>query len=219
LETGWGWGWLLQFGGTLLAIAAYFRLSHSGRGAPWALAAVLVLSATPALSGHALSSGTYAPLAVAAGTMHVLGAGGWLGALAILVLAGLPAVQQLESGDRSMAVAELVNAFSPTALLCAGLVLATGTLVAWIHLGSIADLWNTSYGRLLLIKLGVLGGVAGAGAYNWRVVKPVLGNDVATRQLRRSATFELCIALVVVAITAVLVATPTPAELGVSVVR
>lgn len=219
LQTGWGWGWLLQLGGTLLAIAGFFRLSRTGRGAAGALVAVLALSATPALSGHALSSGTYAPLAIVAGTIHVLGAGGWLGTLAVLVLAGLPAAQQLEPGDRSVAVVELVNAFSPTALVCAGLVLATGTLVAWIHLGSIADLWHTSYGRLLLIKLGVLGGVAGVGAYNWRLVRPVLGDDGATQRLRRSAVLELCIALLVVAVTAVLVATPTPAELALSVAR
>jgi putative copper export protein len=212
-QTGWGWGWLLQFGGTLLAIFGYYRLSRSGRGAAAAIVAVLTLSVTPALSGHALSSGTYAPLAIVAGTIHVLGAAGWLGTLAVLVLAGLPAAQQLESGDRGLAVAELVNAFSPTALASAGLVLITGTLVAWIHLGSIAELWHTGYGRMLLIKLGVLGGVVGVGAYNWRLVKPVLGSDVSTRQLRRSATLELCIALVVVAVTAVLVATPTPAEL------
>jgi putative copper export protein len=219
LDTGWGRGWLLQASTTLLAIVSYIRLSRSGRGAGAALIAVLVLSATPALSGHALSAGSRTPLAVVAGTIHVLGAGGWLGALAVLVLAGMPAAQRLDRGDRGAAVAELVNAFSPTALICTGLVLVTGTAVAWIHLGGLNALLHTPYGQLLLIKLGVLSGVAAIGAYNWQVVRPALGHDGATLRLRRSAVLELGIALVVVAVTAVLVATPTPAELAVSLAR
>jgi len=61
--------------------------------------------------------------------------------------------------------------------------------------------------------------VVGVGAYNWRLVRRRLGDEVTTRQLRRSATLELCIALVVVAVTAVLVATPTPANLRSAVPR
>jgi hypothetical protein len=47
------------------------------------------------------------------------------------------------------------------------------------------------------------------GAYNWKVVKPGLGTEVATADLRRSARTEIAMAVIIVIITAVLVATPT----------
>ena len=56
----------------------------------------------------------------------------------------------------------------------------------------------------------LLAGVAALGFYNWRRVLPTLGDDAATHRLRRSARVELGLGLVVLLVTAVLVALPTP---------
>ncbi|HSH46764.1 MAG TPA: CopD family protein, partial [Longimicrobiales bacterium] len=110
------------------------------------------------------------------------------------------------------AVAALVNAFSPIALVFAGLVVLTGALSAWLHLGTPSALWTSGYGRVLLAKLGAVGLVAAAGAYNWRRARPRLGDVPAARRLTRSATLELAIGALVLVITAVLVATPPPGD-------
>jgi putative copper export protein len=128
-------------------------------------------------------------------------------ALPALLLAGVPAARRLGTSERGQAVAALVNAFSPTALGFAALVVATGVLAAWLHLGSLAALWASGYGRTLLLKLAAVAVLVAAGAYNWRVMRPALGSDAATGRLRRSAGFELIVSLVVLAVTAVLVAT------------
>ena len=60
-----------------------------------------------------------------------------------------------------------------------------------------------------MIKLGVLMGVAGTGAYNWLRVRPTLGTSEATARLKKSATTELALGVAVIAVTAVLVALPT----------
>ena len=73
-----------------------------------------------------------------------------------------------------------------------------------------ATLWTTAFGRTLLVKLALLGGVAGVGAYNWRRVRPALGRRGGAARLRTSAMVELGFATLVVMATAVLVATPTP---------
>jgi putative copper export protein len=86
----------------------------------------------------------------------------------------------------------------------------TGVFSAWLHLGTVPALWTTGYGRTLLLKLGVASLVFGTGAYNWLRVKPALEREEAAGPLRRSATIELTVALVVLAVTAVLVATPLP---------
>ena len=218
-RTVWGWGWLLQALGTSLAAAGLVLARRSG-GVGWSMAALgaLVLAFTPGLSGHAASAPVLTPLAVLADGLHVLGAGGWLGSLLFVLAAGIPAAVRL-GGDRGVAVAALVNAFSPAALVFAGLVVATGVFASWIHLGSVPALWRTVYGQTLLVKLAVLSGVFATGAYNWLRVRPALGDDVGTRRLRRSATFELAVGVAVLAVTAVLVATATPERVPEAVVH
>ncbi|HET7321019.1 MAG TPA: CopD family protein, partial [Longimicrobiaceae bacterium] len=86
-----------------------------------------------------------------------------------------------------------------------------GIFAAWLHLTAVSDLWTTPYGRTLLLKLVLLLGVFGTGAYNWLRVKPSLGGEEAAAHLRRSAAAELGIGVIVLAVTAMLVATPLPA--------
>lgn len=212
-RTSWGTGWMIQIVGVALAVAG-FLLARRGTGAGWALAAFggLALAVTPALSGHAAAVPRWAPAAIAADTIHVVGAGGWLGGLLMLLAAGIPAAMRLGEGERGPAVADLVNAFSPTALIFAGLAGATGLFAAWLHIGELSDLWRSNYGRILLLKLGVLSFVAGTGAYNWLRVRPALGDPEGARRIRRSSTVELAVGIVVLAVTAVLVATPTPMD-------
>lgn len=218
-STLWGWGWLLQVAAALTAWAGFRAAARAGSGrgagrAGWTVAALGATAAafTPALAGHAASVPHLVVLTVLADGLHVLGAGGWLGSLLVLTAVGVPLALAAPAPERGPLVADLVNAFSPTALAFSGTVAATGVFAAWMHLGSIPLLWQSDYGRLLLLKLGVLALVAGTGAYNWLRVRPALGDEVGGRRVRRSSTFELGVGLVVLLVTAVLVATPTGME-------
>jgi putative copper export protein/methionine-rich copper-binding protein CopC len=221
-HTVWGWGWLLQLGGAILAslgFAAARRRASSGTpvattGGAWTAAslAALLLAFTPALSGHAAAAPRLTPLAVLSDGLHVLGAGGWLGSLLVVLAAGIPAAFALGAERRGAVVAALVNAFSPTALGFAIVVAATGVFAGWLHVGRLAALWGTGYGQLLLAKLAVLSLVAATGAYNWLRVRPALGDDAGAARIRRSATAELAVGVLVLLATAALVATPTPMD-------
>jgi putative copper export protein len=107
-------------------------------------------------------------------------------------------------------VAALVRAFSPVALLGAGTAAATGVASALFHLGAPAELWGTGYGRALLLKLALLALAAAAGFRNWRVHTPRLESDADARALRRTVAVEVAVGVLVVLVTAVLVALPTP---------
>jgi putative copper export protein/methionine-rich copper-binding protein CopC len=181
-------------------------------GSPWMLAGLgaLALAFAPALSGHAAAAPRLGFLAIVADAGHVLAAGGWIGGLLVLVAAGVPAAMRLEREERGPAVAALVNAFSPTALAFAGALTLTGLFAAWLHMGSIPALWESGYGRTLLLKLAVLSGVFATGAYNWLKVKPALGDELGAARLRRSARVEIAIGALVLLVTAVLVATSPP---------
>jgi putative copper export protein/methionine-rich copper-binding protein CopC len=211
-DTGWGLAWVLQAIATLAFVIGLFivRAPH-GRGVGWmgAAAGAVLLSAVPALSGHAASVGRMNGVAILSDTVHVLGAGVWLGTLAAILAVGIPAALVSGAGAAS-GVAAMVRAFSPMALAGAAAVGVTGVVNVLFQLDALSDVWSTGYGRALLIKLALLAGVAALGFYNWRRVLPGLGSDPATARLRTSARAELGLGLVVLLVTAVLVALPTP---------
>lgn len=208
-RTTWGWGWVLQAVGSIVAVTG-FLAARGGRRAGWAVATLgmAALAFTPALSGHAAAVSRLTPLAVLADGLHVIGAGGWLGSLLFVIAVGIPAARRLPEGARGRAVVDLVNAFSPTALVVAAIAAATGVFSAWLHLDAVSALWRSEYGRTLLLKLVVLSGVVATAAYNWRRVRPALGNAEGADRIQRSATLELAGGALVLAVTAVLVATP-----------
>jgi putative copper export protein len=109
-------------------------------------------------------------------------------------------------------LASLVNAFSPFALLGAGLIVASGATTAALYLHAVSDLWTSAYGRAILAKVLLVGAVAAAGFVNWQHIRPRLSDPATAVVLRRSATVELLLAAAVLIVTAVLVGLPQPGE-------
>ena len=226
-RTMWGWGWLLQLVGIVLAGTAFLRAraasgarrAGSSRGPShlwWRLAGAgaVVLAFSPGLSSHASAAPRLRALAVLADGLHVLAASSWLGTLSIVLFAGIVVARANGTSRGGAFVRDLINAFSPVALVSAGIAAATGVFAAWLHVGTVPNLWGTRYGITLLVKLGVLGIVALTGFYNWRFVQPRLGTPEATTHLQRSARVEVGVAILVLLVTAVLVASPTSMDIA-----
>ncbi|HEU4698236.1 MAG TPA: CopD family protein [Gemmatimonadales bacterium] len=211
LASAWGSGWSAQTYVSLLACAGFLVAGRRAR-AGWSLAttAALGLAATAPLTGHATESPWGTPVGVTLQALHLLAGGLWLGSLLGLVLAGFGATRRLEPGQRAAAMAALVRTFSPLALVGAGGAVLLGVVMGYAYIGSLGALWSSTYGRALLLKVGLLAVVAGFGAYNWRRVTPRLGDAAALPLLRRSATTELVVGALLLAVTAVLVALPAP---------
>jgi putative copper export protein/methionine-rich copper-binding protein CopC len=209
-ETTWGHGWLV--GSVAAAILMVGLIVARRRRIGWYLAAVgaLGVAVSPALTGHAAADADLPVLAIVVDALHVLGAGAWLGTLLLVVLAGVPAALRRVPGERGPAVASILYAFHPLALACVPLVATSGLVSAWLRLGSFGALTSSRYGTYLLIKILIFLCVALTGAYNWRRVLPTLGGEAGARQIRRTASLELAIGAVVLAVTAALVVTPPP---------
>lgn len=229
-RSGWGRSWWLAMIAALVVTWVAPRLRQRTRLAwlVWlgAAAAILLFAVSQPLSGHPAAAAV-PRLAVTTQVLHLLGAGGWVGSLALLTLVAIPAARQIgRAEDRNgvdggvhegpaapdARVAALVRAFSPTALAFSALLAITGLITAWGNLGGLAPLWQHAYGRTLVLKLSVLTVTAATGAYNWRRVLPSLGEPKSSARLRRSSLVELAAALLVLVATAVLVATPMPGE-------
>jgi copper transport protein len=205
MQTDWGFALRIQLAAAVAALIGFAMVIRRVRGG-WfvASAAALVLAITPALGGHAAASPRYTSLMIAADWLHVLGAAGWLGSLLSLMLIGVPIALTLEHVDRWPSIASLVNAFSPVALISAGVVVVSGVFASWIHLEHLSALWETSYGHILIVKLLFVVMALAIGAYNFKRVQPQLSNQIGTARLRRSAATELGTAFLILMVTGVL---------------
>jgi copper transport protein len=203
----WGKVWMVQIVAGLLTQALFIAASRGVRAKlGWALTPWLAagLAFTPALAGHAAAVEGPTAWAVAADGLHVLAGGAWLGNLAVL------AATTLRQPVVPAVLLERLNAFSPLALAAAAVVAATGSFGAWLHLHHVSDLWTSSYGRLLSLKLLLVLGVLAFGAWNWRRATPRLRATDDTAAITRSVRSELALAALVIVITAWFVATSPP---------
>ena len=112
----------------------------------WAAAAVLFVC--PTLSGHALDGDQPRLLAPLGDLLHLGAAAVWLGGLASLLLA-FPA-----SAEPARTTA--ARRFSSFAIPMVLVLVAGGVSRALTQLDSLSQLWETSYGRTLLVKSGLL---------------------------------------------------------------
>jgi copper transport protein len=208
--TMWGRAWLIHMVGGVVAVGG-FLLAMRGRERAWIAAGIGAVGMTLglALSGHAVGV-PLATAAVAGHVVHTLAASGWLGVLLVITAVALPLSFRLQRDDRWRIVADVVHVFSPVALGLAASTVLAGVFIAWAQLPSLQALWTTEYGGVLLTKLAFVGLTLAIGAYNWRRVRPTLGEMPGARRLRRSAAVELGFAAMVIAVTAVLLATPIP---------
>ena len=212
--TTWGRMWQLQLLSGILAMVAFW-IARARREAriSWRFAAATALfcAIIPALSGHSAGVDRFHVLAVGADALHVISAGAWLGTLGALVVVVRAAVK------RGMVASDVlpgaVVAFSPLALLSAGTLVGTGLFATWLHVGSLGGLFGSTYGRILLVKVALVGIAAGLGAYNWRRVTPRLWSpEGAVAFTSRTARSEIAMGLLVLLLTAILVVTSHPME-------
>jgi putative copper export protein len=187
----------------LLGAIVGFALAMAGRWPGWLVAAVGMIGSELAV----ILSGRWAGLV---NPLHQLFAGLWLGTLAVLVLAGIPTALSGPARLRGPVVAKMVNGFSPLALVCGPLLVLTGVTTALLHLRPFSSLWTTPYGYTLLAKLCLVAVVFSLGAWNWRRQRPRLGSEEAAAFIRRSSVWEVSLATLVLAVTAVLVSLPAP---------
>lgn len=204
LGTEWGSVWK---GGLAVAVALVlaFAAAARGLGPGWIVATVAAvgLGVFPALTGHA-SGGDLQVVTIPADVIHVWAMGAWMGGLAVVLL--LERRVDRSSGGEGV-LPHLIPRFSPLAMVSVGALVLSGLAGSWIHLGRVGALIDTTYGRWLTLKVALAGVVLLLGAINFRRLLPRLGDPEGADAMRRSAALEVIIAVVVLAVTAVLVRT------------
>jgi copper transport protein len=170
----------------------------------------IALLATPGLAGHA-TTGSAILAGFALDLAHLGAASVWLGGLAVLACLLVP------GGDAEEEPLDVISrSISTLALVAVAVVVASGTLQAVRQVGSLTGLGDTDYGRLLLIKVGVVAVLIALGAKSRSLVRRGAGagdpDSARGLTLRRSVSIELAVAAGVLAVTGLLVNAPPARE-------
>jgi len=186
-ESRWGGSWQIQVLAAVACVAAFALVGRRRRSVHVVTAVTsAALALTLTRTGHAGG----APDRMAIHTAHILGAGAWLGTLTTLV-----AVRR--SLDRTLRRA-IFSAFARVALTGAAVLATAGLVASWWYVGSVANVWTTAYGRVLLFKVTLVAGVVACGYVNMRAI------ESGQLEPGRAAVVELMLAAGVVMATGVL---------------
>lgn len=210
LEGTWGMSWMLQ------TVAAFALLAGSWLVRRQPGAAHVLLVTTVALMAWAQTGMGHPTEEIwpwltgrMVDLLHLVGAGVWLGTLAILSLTTVPVLRRSGCIDE---LAGVVRAFSIPARIGAGLLVASGVIATWQYVGSIGALFSTTYGLLVVAKIVLFVLIAVLGWWNWRVLTPALvaASPDAPAGLQRAVAIELALATIVLGLTAVLTGSSFP---------
>ncbi len=191
-QTTWGRGWSVLAAFVVLGTALQIL-----QASVWMRAlAVTGVAISMGGLGHAAADETWPLLSRLNDALHVLGVGVWIG--------GLVFVSRSTTDNRDYTWAR----FSAVATIAAPLVVLTGFVASFLRLSdsSLATIFASDYGRLLLLKIGLAVVVLAYGAaHRGRLRK----RGVPTR---RSVRNELWFALAVFAVTSVLTGSAPPGD-------
>ncbi len=152
--------WISRALGLLILLAAAVteagalrtgREAAARRARPAALLGVGMAAVGTALLGHAGSGATGSPTATMVATVHSLATGCWMGTLALLVIV-LARVHPSREQGRVVLIG-----FAGPACVAVAVTVVTGLMLASDLVGSLDALLLTDYGRLLMLKVAVVG--------------------------------------------------------------
>jgi putative copper export protein len=172
------------------------------------------LVASRSLTSHAVAVREDLWWAVGADALHLICTALWAGGLLVLWHA-LGRASDLSHPPLTWTEA-IVARFSRLAFVCVTLLALSGLYQGWIHVGTLAILVQTAYGRVLLLKLLLFAAMLGCGALNLFSTRKLLARAVAQNQndpgaattMLRRIRFEAVIGLVIFCMTGLLTALP-----------
>lgn len=166
----------------------------------------LALLLTFSLSSHAAAVPGRG-WAVIGDFIHLVAAALWMGGL--LALALLFWLARGRQGEVLDGLGRIVRRFSLLAAAAVFLLTVTGLFSSAVQLPSVAALWESTYGLLLLAKLGLVALALGVAFLNNRIVQRS-GSAPAPARLMRQVWGEALVSLGLLAVVALLVQTPPP---------
>lgn len=204
----WRLGLTSSFGSTTLVAFAGLALVVAGLGMnrlairPLAYVGAVAALASFVLSGHIVTAASRwitIPVLLA----HTTAVAFWIGSL-------LPLYQAI--AHLGAKAAPVVQRFSQIAMAAVGTLVVAGLIIVVLQVQSLGGLVTTTYGLILLAKLGLVAGLLALAIFNKVRLTPALagGDPRAVMALRRSISAEIVLIVGILIATAALGTTPPP---------
>jgi copper transport protein len=195
--------WLVVRGIILLAFLLLIKQRVLHNKPIYRMAAILLvigLFATFSISGHP-GMREFSALSIGTDIVHFFSVSAWMGGLVTLVLLGR---------DWQSASSRVISWFSFTATISMPIMVATGVAQAWRMMEGLQNIFSTTYGVVLSVKvlLVIVAIAAGTRARQLFKSKKVDQQDLREIKFSRTVIAESMIGVVVLAVTAVLVSVP-----------
>lgn len=188
-------------------LAALLRTAADRR--VWAVVSLVAVAAAFVASGHTRATEP-AWLAYVAAVVHVAAAAVWVGGVMALVWSLRARGRSDAPSEPDLAAAEVVG-FSRIAAVSIVAVGVAGVALAWVEIRSLHALVSTTYGRLVLVKVGLIVVLGALGAFNHFRLLPAVqrrpDRGARWRYLRTTVRLEALAMVVVLGVTGVLVNT------------
>lgn len=195
--------WLVVRGTILLAFLLLIRQRNLHDRPIYRMVAILLgigLFATFSISGHP-GMREFSALSIGTDIVHFLSVSAWMGGLVTLVLLG-----RKWQSESSL----VISWFSFTATISMPIMVATGVAQAWRMMEGFQNIFSTTYGVVLSVKvlLVIVAIAAGTRARQVFKSKNVDQQDLREIKFSRTVLAESMIGVAVLAVTAVLVSVP-----------
>jgi len=169
-----------------------------------------------AASGHAASASPRVP-SIFNDWVHLLSGAMWLGGIGLILAVWAPTLRSQPTAAKAALANCVLPAFGRVALPAFALVSLTGLVSLLTQLGRVSALWETAYGRVLTVKIALVGLIAAASYIHALRLRPQVaaaaGSQRAARLERRHWRLlrsEPGLAVCVITAAAVLVVFPLP---------
>jgi len=167
-----------------------------------ALASATLLASLYSLSGHQATEPNSSLATQLADWAHLVAASVWAGGVLTLAVVVWP----LAPAARHAAFL----GFARIATVLVAVLIIAGVYLAIVRLPELFDLWETAYGRTLLLKLAIVAVALGWGAAHHLLVRPRLERGRAPRGVGRSLVGEGVVAMAVLLVASMLVNASPP---------
>jgi len=109
--------------------------------------------------------------------LHLLAASLWVGGIIFIATNYLPALKRLRINEHAHSLVTVLPYFSPLAIAGVAIMAVTGPFSATFHLTSWQQFLSTAYGRALLIKIALIGGLLITSAIEVGILRPRLRKE------------------------------------------
>ena len=165
------------------------------------VSSLFLLAYTFTLIGHVFELGVFEKVLL---MLHVLVMAWWFGAL-------FPLRQACNERNYEQ-LYSLMDTFGKQASIAVSLLLVAGLWLAFQLVGNVEELFSSSYGQTLLLKLVLVVSILGIAAKHRLKLVPQLKNNDGREALSKSISVEMIVAFAILTVTAGLTSVVGPAN-------